>query len=31
METKDSTIKVCEGLYSSSIYEMDVWTLPTDN
>ena len=31
METKDSTIKVCEGLFSTSIYEMDVWTLPTDN
>ena len=31
METKESTIKVCEGLYSTSIYEMDVWTLPTDN
>ena len=23
METKDSTIKVCEGLFSTSIYEMD--------
>ena len=31
METKESTIKVCEGLYSTSIYEMDVWTLPSDN